>query len=530
MRVVKPINFNSLSFERDSLATFYGPSGTLNTAQADVLRLGYDPETLAYIGPIFEAAQTNLLLHSNGFTQSQWTKFGVTTVTSGAATSPEGSMNASRIQSGSIAIRQTFSTGAFTNVAASVYFKIESPPTYPEVGNNVVTISTGLLESAQSLIQIYAYSDHDPLVNTFGNSYHIQKLQGGWYRACIFRAGSTDFFTIQCGMPLLVYGAMAEQITGQFSAPSSYIFSAGSLGVRAADIQNSPPSVSSSNIPELDNPEWNNTTAYSAGTVRTVLGNYNRNYRCLNNISSLPAQPPYIDEANWLDIGATNRWRMFDNKVGADLQTSWASKVDVTLSVASRVNTVALFNMQGNSATVRMFYEGGVIYEKTVNLKVNVSKLGWWSFLFGETRQVKVLALTDLPPAIPSSVQIIVDAGSGTAAIGKAVVGLGRDVGFIEYGTTSAGIIDYSTKEVDSFGNYFFQLRRFVDAMDLRVVVEPGQEDTIKSTLAEARAQPYVYIGAEGRESLIILGRYVDFTILFSTPAASYCTARFEGL
>jgi len=530
VRVVKPINFNSLSFERDSTATFDNSSGTLQTAPVDVLRLGYNPETLAYIGPIFEAAQTNLLLHSNDFTQSQWAKLGGTTITGGAAVSPDGLTNASRIQAGNIAIRQTFSTGTFTNIASSVYFKIESPPAYPVEGDNLVTITSGLLGVSGALIQIRVYSNHDPVVNAFGNSYHIQKRQNGWYRACIFRTGSTDFFTIQCGMPLLVYGAMAEQITGAFSAPSSYILSGASLGVRAADIQNSPPSVSSSNIPELDNPEWNNTTAYSAGTVVTVLGNYNRNYRCLNTISFLPAQTPYLDTTNWQDIGATNRWRMFDNKVGSDLQTSLTGKVDVTLSVASRVSTVALFNLQGDAATVRMFYDGGVIYEKTVNLKVNVAEPGWWSFWFGEKRQVKVVAFTDLPPAIPSSVQIIVDAGSGTAAIGKAVVGFGRDIGFIEYGTTSAGIIDYSTKEVDSFGNYFFQLRRFVDAMDLRVVVEPGQEDTIKATLAEARAQPYVYIGAEGRESLIILGRYIDFNILFSTPAASYCTARFEGL
>lgn len=67
MRVVKPINFNALSFERDSEATYYNSTGILTTAAVDELRNGYNPTTLEYIGPIFEGEQTNLLLNSNYF-------------------------------------------------------------------------------------------------------------------------------------------------------------------------------------------------------------------------------------------------------------------------------------------------------------------------------------------------------------------------------------------------------------------------------------------------------------------------------
>lgn len=544
MRVVKPITFNSFDFSRASEATYYDEDGVLVTAAVDVLRFGYDPETLASIGPIFESAATNLLPYSNDFTA--WIMTGSSAI--GVETPPVNPDESAPVMfmdasGGSSAWGMRYELGALSGAHTfSVFVKTRN---LGAGGASSITLEITGGGGFLAYTTFNTLYDTASVVSNFGTtSTNIEKLSNGeWLRLSMSITGTITTVSrmwikgddIANGGGggngngfLYLWGAQLEP----GSAPTSFIYTDGTAETRAADIEIiSPPSLVTSNVPETDHTEWDVATAYVIDDIVMVTGIYHRNYKCL--VAGTGDFPPdNISGATpkWLDIGATNRWRMFDNMVGADLQSSNSGSVDVTLSLAGRINTVALFNVAGVSATVRMFYGGEVIYEKTVSLTAPTSMTGWWSFWFEEKRKIKVFAFTDLPPATPSSVQIVIDGGSGTAAIGKAILGYGRDLGFAEYGTTSAGIIDYSTKEVDAFGNYFFLERRFVDTMDLRVVVDPGREAMVKDTLSEGRAKPYVYIGEDGYESLILLGRFIDFSILFSTPAASYCSMRIEGI
>lgn len=541
MRVVKPITFNSFDFTRASVATYYNSSGVMVSAANDVLRFGYNPETLASIGPIFESAATNIIPYATNFTmwapENPSSDIGVET----PPVSPDGSYPVMFMDPGGTdawSIRQDVGviSGAYT---FSIFAKIKTPGAGGASSITITIIGGGANTYARFNINPAA-----PGVIGSGNASatSVQKINNGWVRISV-----TGNLPVHASAKrVIIYGDNvysggadgngfhylwgAQLETG--SSPTSFIYTTGSAATRAADVEGiSPPNLVTSNVPETDHDAWSNATAYVVDDIVMVTGIYHRNYKCLvDNTGSFPPDNTTGTTPKWLDIGATNRWRMFDNMVGADLQSSNAGSVDVTMSLAGRINTVALFNVAGVSATVRMFYDGDVIYEKTVSLTAPSSMTGWWAFWFEEKRKIKVLAFTDLPPATPSSVQIVIDGGTGTAAIGKAVLGYGRDLGFAEYGTTSAGIIDYSTKEVDPFGNYFFLERRFVDTMDLRVVVDPGRESMVKDTLSEGRAKPYVYIGEDGYESLILLGRFIDFSILFSTPAASYCSMRIEGI
>jgi len=493
MKVVKPIQFNALSFERDSEATYYNSSGILTTAAVDVLRYGYNPSTMDYIGPIFESEQTNYITRSNNFIHAEWIKSSSPTLTANAGVSPDGTTNATLFANdGSLSMG--FSSQ--TKVAFSVYFKPQSPPAYPSDAATIELASSGDLSG---FITFTCYSDHAPLVAASSgvavSSDSIQLLQNGWYRGTIYRSGTTSLVAINDNVgAFFIYGAQAEKITGTFFRPSSYIISnSGSATVRAADIQNDPPSVVSSNIPELDYDEWDDSTPYAADDLVTVLGSYNRNYRAINAILSLPAQPPYIDITNWIDMGATNRWRMFDMRVGADLQSSHADLVDVTVALSEQIDSVALFNMYGSLARVTMYSGDDVIYESEVDLISPPTASQWWSYWFDRRRQVKDAVFLNLPPSSSSSIRIQVF-GSGNTAIGKAVIGYSFDIGFAEYGTTSMGITDYSTKEADTFGNSFVQERRYVGKVSIKTVIDPGNEIFVRDSLAEVRAISSAYI------------------------------------
>jgi len=548
MRVVKPINFSSLSFERDSAATYYNSSGILQSAASDVLRFGYDPETLAYIGPIFEGQSTNLIPQSNNF-NSGWnlTANSLLGTEAGYNTPDLGNLYGDNTAffmlkttgAGSWEASRSVSIPAAGYYCFSIYVKAKS------IGSNgkseilLAIVQGGTFASAR-INTNYSTPSITYINSSAGqpSRISIKKVPNGWIRLSIsINAPSSSSLTVRMlgdGVPSngingsgfhYIWGAQLE--SGDY--PTSFIPTSGSVVTRAADITGTtPPNLSSSNVALDDNPEYNPATSYAIGAEVMVLGVNNRNYKSLvaSNVGSFPPDNP----TKWLDIGAVNRWRMFDYNVGSDLQTSTANLVDVSLNVAEKINTVALFNVVGSSATVRVYFGGSVAYEKTIILKGYDSPVGWWSFFFGPTRQVRNVVFNDLPPAVPAQIQITVNNSGDTASIGKAVVGFGRDLGFIEYGTTSSGIIDYSTKQQDSFGNYYFKVGKFVGKVDVRVVVDPGREDTVSYTLSDARAQPHAYICDTGRESLILFGRYADFTILFSTPAASYCSIQLEGI
>jgi hypothetical protein len=68
----------------------------------------------------------------------------------------------------------------------------------------------------------------------------------------------------------------------------------------------------SSNVPENDYAEWDVATAYTVGN-RVILLSTHRIYEAVG--SSTGVNPATDDGTNWLNIGATNRWKAFDQKI-----------------------------------------------------------------------------------------------------------------------------------------------------------------------------------------------------------------------
>jgi hypothetical protein len=84
-----------LAFARQSTATYFDITGTLQTAAANVPRIGFDPITHAPLGLIVEAAATNLAWPS-GSLAAPWNAVSVT-VTANNTTAPDGTLTAARL-------------------------------------------------------------------------------------------------------------------------------------------------------------------------------------------------------------------------------------------------------------------------------------------------------------------------------------------------------------------------------------------------------------------------------------------------
>ncbi len=67
MKLIKPLVFNPYEFSRASPAYRYDSAGFLDLAEIDQLRLGYNPTTLEFLGPIIEGQASNYALFSDGY-------------------------------------------------------------------------------------------------------------------------------------------------------------------------------------------------------------------------------------------------------------------------------------------------------------------------------------------------------------------------------------------------------------------------------------------------------------------------------
>lgn len=237
----------------------------------------------------------------------------------------------------------------------------------------------------------------------------------------------------------------------------------------------------SSNAPETDYPEWSNITVYPVG-ARVIKATTHRIYESVaaTNVANDPAGV----SGKWLDIGPTNRWAMFDQALGT--LTSRASSIVVTVAPGA-VNAVALLDVVG--ATVRVQGTG-----------------------YDQTKAVGDGAVTflDLPGA-GGNVTVTVS-GSSTVSVGTMLVGTLVSLGVTGESPT-AGITDFSRKEVDDFGEVTIVERAWAKRMEARALIRTEAIDDVANRIATVRALPSLWIANEGTDSLTTYGFFKDFSI-----------------
>lgn len=280
-------------------------------------------------------------------------------------------------------------------------------------------------------------------------------------------------------------------------------------------------------IPENDYPAYNAGTTYALGARVIVVGtNVHKVYESLQggNINHTPATSPTW----WLDLGATNRWKMFDQSVTS--QTIQANKIDVTIKASGRVNAVALVNISAVTARVTMIdATDGTVYSRIFNLVSSAGITNWYAYFFEPIVRKGDLVVLDMPSYYAPTIQVVLEAPGETVRCGALIIGQQVIVGDTQYGAT-LGIQDYSVKRQDDFGNYTVLERAFRKWANFSVFVKSGKVDQLQALLASYRATPTVYIGSDLYGAMIVYGFYKDFSITIAYARESVCNIELEGL
>ncbi|MBF8651972.1 hypothetical protein IRZ81_14330 [Pseudomonas putida] len=279
------------------------------------------------------------------------------------------------------------------------------------------------------------------------------------------------------------------------------------------------------NVPEADYPLWMSTTAYAVGDIVMLE---HRSYEALVANSNKNPTGGATDPPTWLDLGPTNRWRMFDDKIGT--VTTNPESISLTIAPGRAVDSLAFFGLDAASIYVRVVdpYQG-IVYESSVSPVSTDGINDWYEYFFAPVEVNEDFVLLDVPVGSYGSIEIKVAKPAGIAKVGALILGKAAVLGDTLYGT-SVGITDYSRKERDDFGNTVIVERDYSKRADFDVMVPTSMVSQVQRLLSKHRAKPLVWIGEASYQSTILYGYYKEFNLVISGPTASDCSISVEGL
>ncbi|ABD25108.1 hypothetical protein Saro_0661 [Novosphingobium aromaticivorans DSM 12444] len=234
------------------------------------------------------------------------------------------------------------------------------------------------------------------------------------------------------------------------------------------------------------------------------------------------------DPSWWLDLGPTNRYRMFDQANSS--QTTNAESIIVEVQVTGRADAVSLLNIAGASAqVVAETVEDGEIYNETFNLVSPSGINDWYQYFFEPIVRQGDLTVYDLPlNANPVITVTLIEPGA-TAKIGSLVIGQSQFLGDTIH-PAKLGIQDFSRKETDEFGNFTIIERSFARRATFKVAIDEARMDAISTALTNYRAEAIVWLGVDSYASSWIYGFYRDWEFDLSAPEETYLNIELEGL
>ena len=282
-----------------------------------------------------------------------------------------------------------------------------------------------------------------------------------------------------------------------------------------------------SNIPENEYPMWVSGTSYAV--ANRVIYNHIIYEAILANSSTTT---PNLDETNWLSLGATNRYRMFDTVISNI--SSRVGGIEFTLAPSQIVDAVALLAV--NAATVRVVVTDpidGVVYDVTKVLRDTTGIIDYYSYFFSplvSTYDNDTVLFNDLPSnRATSTITVYINSGSSAVSVGEVVYGKQSVVGRTNY-NTAFGITSYSRKDVDEFGTTTVIKRKNSKYCDFDIDIDNSNNAFVYRLFSDIDSVPCVFIGNSNMEEIIVYGFYKDFKATITYPTVSKCTLRVEGL
>lgn len=272
-------------------------------------------------------------------------------------------------------------------------------------------------------------------------------------------------------------------------------------------------SITSSTVaePAAGETAWVSGTTYAVNDV-VIRTSTHRKYQ--RAVAGAGTTAPESDTANWVDIGPTNRWAMFDTLRNS--ATTGTSPLTVVVPLTTRITSIALVGLIGSSVTITMESGGSTVYTHTESL-TGRNTVTWSDYFYNTFGQQRTVVRFDLPRYATSTITVTLT-GTGTLEIGAMVVGTAIDLGKVISGASSLAN-NYSTVSRDTYGNATLVPRRSIPSTTQRLLTPKANVDAVRDIRTLLNAVPAIWSGLDDAatdgyfESLLILGIYKEFSI-----------------
>ncbi len=547
MKIIRPtaITDQGGSFTRSTTATYTDSSGVLQTAAINVPRVDYKYNTTKTVweckGVLLEQAATNLVKQSQALSTSPWAG---TTITSTAVTHKGIPFwkTAKALSTGSEALSQvigTSATGTFYTVTLALRADTSSSISVGLYGGTngwpATDMSSEILEGPGTIS--FAMGATNALINVTGLSSTVTTVVRFTRKYSIAENIILYLYpdlhsSLTIGKSVLATMVQLETSTTSNQA-TSYIPTTTTTVTRAADVCTGLGYIYS-NIAETDYAAWNAGTAYVIGNrvIRTTATTHAIYERV---VAGTTGTAPEADAVNWIYVGPTNRWAVFD-----DSPSTLSSNTDTVTYILKpgKVNSIALLELEGTEVAINMYADGALQFSAYNDLLSNDNVGNWYEYFYEPFYYQTSLAITDLinaalldmPMYTDTIITVTIRKPAVTTSIGCLVLGIVYELGKTQNGM-NVGIIDYSRKDTDTYGNTILVRRKFSRRIRASFFLYSSKVDTVSNLLTQYRATPVVWIAADSLySSLVVYGFYRDWDIGIPNNIGSTCSIEIEGL
>lgn len=288
--------------------------------------------------------------------------------------------------------------------------------------------------------------------------------------------------------------------------------------------------------PYINEAAWNSGTTYA--TSQRVSRDTPGTHKIYQSVSGgLSSVPPENAPTLWTEVSSTNRWQAFDESISTS--TKYLNSITYLLK-PGRINSLAVLGISAADITISLIdpSTGEIVFASSADLNNGVTVGDWYQYFYEPIYQQEALAITNLLDAVQLEIYGYAEAvlavtfnyPSNIVEVGALVVGLSAELGSTQNAPT-VGIIDYSKKEADIFGNVNVIVRNFSKRVSAKVMFKSTLTDNINQILAQYRSTPLVWVGADNLyTSLIVYGFYRDYDITIDNIIMSSCNLTIEGL
>jgi len=285
--------------------------------------------------------------------------------------------------------------------------------------------------------------------------------------------------------------------------------------------------LTATDVPENDYAAWLVGSTYADGDrVIVTTPNIHNIYESAQG-SNTGNNPVGDDGTWWTVVSSTNRWKMFNDVIQE--QTVQTDGIDVTLEQSQIITALSAVNVDCESIDVIVTDPvDGEIFNQNYPMISYSGITDWYDYFFLPIERKSDLVVIGLPPYVTASINVVFN-GTGDVKVGALVLGAALTIGDSQYGA-SFGIIDYSTKSVDTQGRTTITEGTYSDEADIDVVIETARFAQVKKILTDLRNQPTVWVASEEADGTLIYGYYREFEVLYSGPVVAMCTLSIEGL